>query len=250
VSASQTLSRPEYRELAEVMYRDVIGGENVRGNPDLVRSLIRNFDVRWELYPSSGEVLSVALFAKDFDNPIERVYLGNSGSGKLATFANAVGAMNYGVEVEARKRFGFLSEALENLTGFVNGTLMKSEIELGEAGGASKTNDKRPMVGQSPYVFNAGVTYSITSGKTSITALYNVFGKRIQSAAVVPLPDVYEQPRNQLDFSFRFPFTNGFSGKIDFKNVLDEPYELRQGTVVREYYKAGRIVSAGVSWKP
>ena len=249
LSASQTLSRPEYRELAEVMYREVIGAETVLGNPNLVRTLVRNVDARWELYPSSGEVLSLALFAKDFKNPIERVYLGTSGTGKVATFTNAKGAVNYGVEVEARKRLGFVSESLENLTAFVNATVMKSEIEIGEASGASKTNDKRPMVGQSPYVFNAGMTYASNAG-LSVTALYNLFGKRIASAAVVPLPDVYEQPRNQLDLAFRFPVMSRLAVKLDAKNVLDDPYELTQGTVLREYYKSGRIFTVGMTWRP
>ena len=67
LSASRTLSRPEYRELADVQYRDVIGGENVAGNPDLKRTLIRNADVRWEWYPQDGEIVSVAFFAKQFE---------------------------------------------------------------------------------------------------------------------------------------------------------------------------------------
>lgn len=248
-SASQTVSRPEYRELAPVLYREVIGAENVRGNEQLIRTQIRNFDARWELYPSSGEVVSVALFAKRFADPIERVYLGNSGSSALATFANAERATNYGVELEARKRFGFLAAALENVTGFANATFMKSEIEIGAAAGASRTNDRRPMVGQSPYVVNAGLTYSSSGGATSVTALYNVFGERIVSAAVVPLPDVYEQPRHQLDMSLRFPIVGAVAGKLDVKNLLDSPYETRQGVVVREYYKAGRVISAGLSWR-
>ncbi|MGQ0816378.1 MAG: TonB-dependent receptor domain-containing protein, partial [Gemmatimonadota bacterium] len=250
LSASQTLSRPEYRELAEVMYRDVIGAENVRGNPNLERALIKNFDARWELYPASGEVLSVALFGKWFNSPIERVYLGTSGT-KVVTFVNAQGATNYGVELEARKRLGFITGSFDRFTGFVNATVMQSEIEIGSSeSGASKINDRRPMVGQSPYVINAGLTYSSDAGATSITALYNVFGKRIVSAAEVPLPDAYEQARNQLDVSLRFPILSGVATKLDVKNVLDAPYEVRQGSVLREYYRTGRVISAGISWRP
>ncbi len=251
LSASQTLSRPEYREIAAVQYRDVIGAEDIRGNPDLKRALIKNFDARWEHYPASGEVLSVALFAKRFENPIEQVYIGNSASNKIVTFLNAKGATNYGVEIEARGRMGFLGEKLVNLTSFVNGTLMKSQIEIGDAAvGASKVNDKRPMVGQSPYVFNAGLTYNSPAGSTSLTALYNVSGKRIVSAAVAPLPDAYEQPRSQLDVAIRFPLAGAVAARLDVKNLLDAPYEVRQGSVLRSYYRAGRIISAGFNWHP
>ena len=39
-AASRTLSRPEYRELAPLLFREVIGADNVLGNADLQRALI------------------------------------------------------------------------------------------------------------------------------------------------------------------------------------------------------------------
>jgi TonB-dependent receptor len=249
-SVSQTLSRPEYRELARLQYRDVIGGDNVVGNPDLTRTLVRNLDLRWELYPSSGEVLSVAFFGKLFKDPIERIYLGTSGT-RIVTFLNAEGANNYGVELEARKRLGFLGERAEALTAFVNTTVMKSEIEIGDAAsGASKISDQRAMVGQSPYVVNAGLTYAPLTSSMSATVLYNVVGKRIMSAAERPLPDVYEQPRHSLDIGLRFPILSRLSAKLDVRNVFDAAYEVTQGSALREYYKTGRIASIGLNWRP
>src|SRR5690606_4649024 len=112
VSASQTLARPEYRELAPVQYRDVIGAENVMGNPNLVRTLIQNADVRWEWYPERGELLSIAVFGKRFDKPIEQVFLGTSGT-RMLSYANAREAVNYGVELEARKSLRFIADVLE-----------------------------------------------------------------------------------------------------------------------------------------
>jgi len=247
VSASQTLSRPEYRELAPVQYREVLGGDNVVGNPDLVRSLIRNLDVRWEWYPSAGEAITVALFAKSFKNPIERVYLGTSGT-RIITFVNAEGARNYGAELEVRTGLGFMAEALEGTSVFANTTLMSSEIEISQSGAQTAAN--RPMVGQSPYVVNAGLTHSIPAWGFSATALYNIAGRRIENAGELPLPDVYEEPRHSLDVSLRFPLVGGLRGKADLENLLDAAYEQTQGTVVREYYRSGRTFSLGVSWQP
>lgn len=245
LSASQTLARPEYREIAPVQYREVIGAENLVGNPNLRRTLIRNLDLRWELYPAAGEVLSVAVFAKRFHDPIERVYLAQSGTA-VVTFENARGAENYGVELEARKTLGFLAERLDALTGFANVTLMHSDIRLDPAVG-SQRNTERPMVGQAPYVVNAGLTYAPGSGAASATLLYNVTGRRIHSAAEAPLPEVYEMPRHLLDLAFRFPVRGGLSAKVDGRNLLDASHELRQGTVVRESYRTGRSFSVGVS---
>ncbi|MEQ1855867.1 MAG: TonB-dependent receptor [Longimicrobiales bacterium] len=244
LSAAQTLSRPEYRELAPVQYRDVLGGDNVVGNPDLVRTLIRNYDARWEWYPSSGEALSIGLFAKDFRDPIERIYLGTSGT-RVVTFKNAESAWNYGVELEMRKGLGFVAEALESTSIFANTTLMQSEIELADA-----SADTRPMVGQSRFVVNTGLSYLHEDTGVSATALYNLAGRRISSAGEAPLPSVYEQARHALDVSLRFPLLAGLRAKADLENVLDSPYEQVQGSVVREYYRAGRTFVFGITWQP
>jgi TonB-dependent receptor len=245
LSGSQTLARPEYREIAGISNRD-INGEVFVGNPNLRRSLIQNADLRWEMYPSSGEVLSVAVFAKHFSKPIERVYRGTSGT-RVTTFENANSAMNIGAELEVRKSFRWLASSLEPWTGFSNLTVMHSDIDIGSVSGGS-VESKRAMVGQAPFVLNAGLTYGSRDGRLVATALYNVIGRRIFAASLLPLPSVYEEARDVVDFSLRFPIARGVSGKFDAKNLLDEPYEVTQGTVQREFYRAGRSFSLGMSW--
>jgi hypothetical protein len=245
LAVSQTLSRPEYRELADIQYRDVLGGDNVSGNPELVRTLIQNADLRWELYPTGAEVVSVGVFAKRFDNPIERVYLATSGT-RTVKYVNAEEGRNYGVELELRKHLGFLGEPLRDLTLFTNATVMRSDVTIGTSE-ASKTNDERAMVGQAPYVVNAGLTWA-TLGGVSATALYNRVGRRIVSAAESPLPDVYEEPRDVIDLSLRFPIAGTLSGRVDAKNLLDEAHVVTQGDVLRESYRTGRSFTMGFSW--
>jgi hypothetical protein len=240
-SASQTLARPEYRELSAIAYRDVIGEELVRGNGGLRRTLIQNYDARWEWYPAGDEVVSVGVFAKRFDGPIERIYLPTSGS-RIVTFANAESAFNYGVELELRKSLGMLGGAGASWSVITNATLVRSDVKtVGE-------DANRPMVGQSPYVVNAGLAWSPSDGRTSAQVLYNLFGRRITSAGAGVLPDVYEQPRGVLDFSLRHGWNDRFSLKVDAENLLDAEYEYNQGGVVRESYRTGRSVSFGISW--
>jgi hypothetical protein len=40
------------------------------------------------------------------------------------------------------------------------------------------------------------------------------------------------------------------SGRFDAKNLLDDPYETVQGTVVRESYRTGRIFQLGLVYRP
>jgi hypothetical protein len=246
LSATQTLSRPEYRELSPILFREVIGGDNVKGNPDLQRALIRNFDLRWEWYPRGDEIVSLGLFAKHFSNPIERLYQGTSGT-RIITYVNARGADNYGVEVEVRKNLDLLSAALRPVSVFANGTVMHSRIRIDPDAG-SVTNAERAMVGQAPYVLNAGVTWKHPAVDASATVLFNRVGERITEAGELPLPDVVEQPRSALDASVRFPLLGGLSVRADGKNLLDTPYRITQGGVIRHGYRAGRVFSIGFNW--
>jgi outer membrane receptor protein involved in Fe transport len=248
LSASQTLARPEYRELAPVSYRGMSGEQEEFGDSSLVRTLIQNYDLRWEWYPNYTEVLSVAVFAKNFDKPIERIDVATSGASQLS-FINAESAFNYGLELEMRKGLGFMAPALLPFSIFTNATFIKSEINTSNSVLSALTNDKRPMVGQAPYVLNGGLSYG-ENGRMNATLLYNVVGRRISSAAIAPLnADTYEQPRPQMDFSLRFPLLQTVSGKFDATNLLDSPFEERQGDVTRLRYRTGRSFTLGASWR-
>ena len=248
LSASQTLSRPEYREISPATQCDGIGGICFFGNAGLDRSLIQNYDARWEWYPSAKELLSVAIFAKRFDAPVERVEVPTSGTSQY-TFINALGADNVGIEIEARKELGTFGAWLAPLTVFANATFMRSEIDPGNADISASTR-KRPMVGQAPYVVNSGLTYASASGDVSATALYNIVGERITIVGTNTLPDVYERPRQVLDLSLRFPLIGDVGARVDAKNLFDSETLVKQGDVVREAYRTGRVFSVGLIWRP
>jgi len=244
-SATQTLARPEYRELSPVQFIDVIGSATTAGNPNLKRTLIQNFDTKWEWYPSGGEVISIGAFYKRFDAPIERIDVATGGSSQFINFANAQSARNLGIEVEARSNLGSLVEALSPLTVFGNLTLMSSQIDIGD-GVSANTNTSRPMMGQAPYVANAGLTWANQAGDRNATVLYSVVGRRITSAGLVPFPDLYEQPRNLVDLSFRYPVLRTLSLRVDARNLLDAPYRFLQGDFTRQEWRAGRQFSFGL----
>jgi TonB-dependent receptor len=248
LSATQTLSRPEYRELAPIGYFEQVGLATTIGNPDLQRALIQNYDLRWEWFPHPGEVLSLGVFAKRFSDPIEKVIIQAAGTNTLS-FVNADAAHNYGAELEVRSGLGFLSPSLEPFNVFANTTLMRSRITPGNEGISALTNDDRPMVGQSEYVVNAGLGYGSRSGAWAATLLYNVAGQRILEAGSGGLPDAYELPRHLLDLSVQLPVTGALALKLDGKNLLDAPYRLTQGGVLRQRYLTGRVFGFAFSWR-
>jgi len=248
-AATQTLSRPEYRERSPTTSFEPLGGLTLFGNPDLKRALIQNADVRWELFPSPGEVISLGAFYKNFTNPIEQVIVATTGANALS-WVNTDGAHNYGVEVELRTSLGRLAEGLVPFTLFGNVTVMQSQIDVGAENVNALTNTTRPMVGQAEYVVNTGLTYSNYSGSFNATLLYNLVGPRIVEAGVDPLPDTYEQSRHILDFSLQFPAFAGVAVKLDAENLLNQRYLRTQGSVTRLSYYTGRTFAVGLSWSP
>lgn len=249
LSVSQTLARPEYRELSSLIVQDVLNGDNVQGNPNLRRTLIWNADARWEWYPSGAEVFSVGVFYKRFNDPIERFYRPTSGS-RILSFTNPDAATNYGAEFEMRAELGSYVASLEGLSVNGNLTLMQSEIELGAGNDTILINPDRKLAGQAPYVLNAGLTWAPGEGTSSATLLFNQVGSKVYAAGARGLPDLIEQPRSSLDLSLRFGLPRGVTARLDARNLLDDAFEVRQGAVTREYYRSGRVYSLGLTWRP
>ncbi len=248
-SASRTLSRPEYRELSSVSFFEPLGGLITFGNPNLKRALIQNYDARWEWYPRAGEIISLGAFYKRFSGPIEKVIVAQTGAPALS-FVNAESANNYGAELEVRKNLDVLATGLRPLTFFANATVMRSRIRPGNSDIASLTSADRAMVGQAPWVFNTGLTWLGSDGRFSATLLYNVVGRRIVEAGANPLPDTYEEERHLVDVSLRVPVVPQVSLRVDGRNLLDAPYRMTQGDVIRMRYKTGRIFTIGATWQP
>lgn len=197
LSGSQTVIRPELRELTKLNLYDFELNASVTGSPTLQRTKVTNFDIRYELYPRAGETFSLGVFYKQFRNAIEQIFDESSGGASTFTFRNADKAKSYGVELEVRKKLDF-ADALRNFTLQGNASYIYSRV-------TDKTlKIDRPLQGQSPYVLNFGLMYDIEKAGVTATVLYNQIGRRlyvVQNATVGGgSPDVYEAPRPLLDF--------------------------------------------------
>lgn len=201
----RTLARPEFRELAPFDYYDYELLGNVSGNQNLKRTLIDNADLRYEIYPAAGQIMSVSAFYKHFNNAIEpSIY--DQNSTPAFSYFNTPKAENYGVEIELRHSLGFIDEesAFKNLVFYANGTLVKSKVT--NPVGQNYLVADRPMVGQSPYSINAGLQYNALDNNLNFSALYNRIGRRIANAGGQVFPDVYEASRNVIDFQTSYSF--------------------------------------------
>ena len=194
LSGSQTVVRPEFRELSPLAFYDFELGASVVGNQALVRTKITNVDLRYELYPRAGEMITVGVFYKHFSNPIEQ-YFNQSGAGSSSTFnfINVEKATSYGAEFEFRKKLDF-SNALRNFTFQTNLAYIYNRIT------DPLVKIDRPMQGQSPYVINAALQYDVEKLGLNTTLLFNEIGRRILYVGNDAVPEIWEAPRPLFDF--------------------------------------------------
>ena len=66
-----SVNRPEFRELAPFAFFVFDKNAEIKGNKDLKIANLNNFDLRYEYYPSGGQLISVGAFYKTIKNPIE-----------------------------------------------------------------------------------------------------------------------------------------------------------------------------------
>jgi TonB-dependent receptor len=209
----RTLARPEFRELAPLSYYDYELLATQSGNPQLKRSLIDNADLRYEIYPSPGQLFSFSVFYKNFQNAIESKIYDSNSTADISYF-NAQTAFLYGMELELRKKLDFIgrNEFFDNTTFYSNFSLIKSEVT--NPPDLSLKEHKRQLLGQSPYVINAGIQHSALDHKLSVNILYNRIGRRIFKAGGRAFPSVWEAPRNVLDLQVGLKV---FKSKGEFK---------------------------------
>ncbi|MBP6285481.1 MAG: carboxypeptidase regulatory-like domain-containing protein [Ferruginibacter sp.] len=191
-AASQTVIRPEFRELSPFAFYDFELGAQVVGNKSAERTKVSNFDLRYELYPRAGELFTVGAYFKHFDKPIE-YYFNRTGPGtNTFNILNTKNATAYGAELEFRKKLDFIS-ALKNFTFSGNLSYIYSRVK-----DTTGTVD-RPLQGQSPYLINFGLQYDVEKIGFSSTLLFNQIGRRILFVGNEAISDIWEAPRPLLD---------------------------------------------------
>ena len=245
LAASRTITRPDFRELAQFEFTDFVGGRTILGNPNLERTQIDNFDFRWEVFPQIGGILAVSAFYKRFQKPIEQIV--QPQAEVRITYENAEGAHNYGLELEARQNLGVLTDVLRNFSVNTNAALISSQVVLPEDVGI-QTSSERPLQGQCPYIVNLSVGYEDPNWGISSAIAYNIFGRRLSEVGNHGAPDVYEQPRGQLDISFSRIVANYFKFSVAAKNLLDPYVRYKMGGETYVEYKIGRSFSFGISY--
>lgn len=265
-AVSQTVARPEFREIAPFQFFDYESIWGIGGETSLRRTKIFNADIRYEYYPKSGEMISVGVFTKKFTDPIELRMDGGSNADRwLFSYTNAASATLVGAEVEIRKGMDFVSDKLKDFTFIGNVTVLQSTVKLNSTQASGKeTTQNRPLFGQSPYLINAGFQYTNTEKGFNASILYNRQGPRL---SLVGDPDgagfydIYEKSRNLLDVQvskkvlnnageFKITVSDIFNNQFAFYDNADSKpgYSYAAGDRINYAYRPGTTVTVSFSY--
>jgi hypothetical protein len=247
---SQSVSRPEFRELSPTQYPAPRGLRPLIGNPNLVEAHIENFDLRWEWFLSPLELVSASFFHKNLQQPIEQTVIVES-SAIANSFANAENGELTGFEFEGRKDFGFLSPRLSYLSLLANVAIIDANVNIPRAKTLQvQTSTSRPLQGQAPDVINAALDWTHPVYGT-YRLLYYAAGPIVSAIGSFGLPDIIEQSRNQLDAVAIFPikpFGIPLTTKLSAENLLNDRFLFTQAGQIQREYKSGVKISIGFAY--
>lgn len=255
LSASKTVSRPEFREIAPFQFFDYESTFGIRGNPELVTTDIYNFDARYEIYSGAGQAITFGGFYKRFVNPIEfRLDPGSVLTRRNYFFQNAKDANTYGLEFEIRKNLNFLdrgNELLSDFSVFANLTYIFSQVSFNDELLGKIVSADRPVQGQSPYLINGGLQYTNNESGWNGTVLYNRVGNRLSLVGYNSLgfPDIYENARDVIDFQVaKKIFKKKAEIKLSVSDILNQKIMYYENVDNSRNYKTGtdRVFSSYV----
>lgn len=227
---ARSIIRPDLRELA--WFREYDFELMGTYSADLLRSTtIDNYDLRYEWYPGVAEVLSASLFYKHLKFPME-IY--KIPSNNIYILRNNYKSYNYGVELEVRKSLSFVHvPVIKQLTLYGNFTILSSRVTpMDERTNELQGNkvvpkidigkeEKRPLMGQSNYLFNAAIYYD--AQHLNLTLSYNAVSNRLVVFEQNAASSQYERPLRSFDLQIAWRFLRQRAEvKLNISNLLRE----------------------------
>ena len=275
---SETIARPQFRELALSSYFDPETERTYRGNNRLMDTELTNYDARIEYYLGRDEFVTLAGFFKELENPIEEVQFSTSTFVFETTFINSPKAELFGGEFEYRRTFdlpffqqySWVSDRDWRFS--VNYTYTASEIQA-ESGtmvfdpitrslrdASTFGIDGSDLQGTPENILN--LQFGWENNDEQFTLLLNWVDERILQRGIdsstAALPDIIEDPGVTLDAVYNRDLTIGgqdLTLGLRLRNILNEAHEEYQfsegglGRTEFNTYDRGRSFSANLTMK-
>ena len=140
-----------------------------------------------------------------------------AGSNPVKSYANALDGYALGLELEFRKNLGFIAPIFDNLSFNFNSTLLSTIVDA-DPNISNQTSSIRNLIGASPYLINADLTYKFQTASFHtllLSASFNTYGRRLAGLGALGAGDIFEMPVNTLNAtaSYAFGKNNAWSVK-------------------------------------
>jgi TonB-dependent receptor len=245
---SETLVRPDLREITPSSYLDPITGAIVAGNSNVIPAGVKNYDIRAEWFFGNGDNFTTSLFYKDIVNPIDFFEAGVFEGAKGYEIHNGQSASMAGLELEWMKNLSFIGTVFDPF--FVSGNLVivDSNLVVDPTRADAPTNLEREMPGASDSI-NLQLGFDSDDGRHSAMLSFNMATARLYYAGRNGSPDAFEQPFQALDLTYFWYPTDNLVVRLRAQNILDETRQIEQGGVKVFEEKPGMGLSFDVQWK-
>ncbi len=232
-AASKTITLPEFKELAPFEYVSPTG-RVTKGNPELMESHNLNFDLKWEMFPTSKELVSLTGFYKNIKDPINLAQTRGSSGNFL--FENTGEEANV-VGLEFETRLELLDKEHANLNFNFNATKMWFNQDLlAEFQYANRTESD--LQGASDFILNAALSFSNNAENEFIATLTGNYSsdkifalgapEDFENSDVLYNDEIIEKGFFTMDLVLTKDINDRFSMNLRGRNLLNPAIEQTQ----------------------
>jgi outer membrane receptor protein involved in Fe transport len=268
---SATVIRPDLKDIVGIPTFDVTNFRLTYGNPELKSTAVTNYDLKFEWFPSAGEIMSASYFYKNILNPIEYVIPFNQVQypDVSGVPVNTGKAFVRGIELEIRKKIDFIDVLpfLKNVTLFGNSTILQSKVFEQQLQSIiiPRVTEHR-LTGQPNLIINAGINILAFKNSLDFTFTFNRSGDYIGELGSLDkfvidndsrfpgvsytreqrVPNLFVRRRNLLDFVISKSFyKNKAKMKLNIGNILREPFILYQDLNNNKRFDTPLVIASG-----
>ncbi|KIX21035.1 TonB-dependent receptor [Flavobacterium sp. 316] len=264
IAASKTYTLPQFKERAPFQFEEV--NQVYFGNPYLYNSTDYNFDLKWEFFPKSGEIISLTTFGKYIQNPINEVTVA-SATNDISYVNSGEKAIGLGAEIEFRKnilsRENLSTNEKTDLSFGLNISYMNTnqdfdkEKVLNETEGTINvafTEKEGKLTGASDLLINSDISFSKDfkndSGLQS-TLAFSYFSDRNFAIGSYGKGNLIDSKVGTFDFVLKYKLNKNLGLGFTVKNITNPTIERYQDiqNVVVDSYKKGQNYSFSLKYE-
>ncbi len=250
-SYNRSYSRPDLDDLLRGRLLNVDNDTITDGNPDLQTTTSDNFDAQLEFYTSNRGLYSVGAFYKNMDgfyydraatevideNGVPTTY-------RVTRPENALGAVNYGLELIARQKLVFLPKPFDGLRVDLSATFTESDGKY-----PGRLTEKLPTYGFSDFMFNAALEYTIGRFRAEISYRYR--SDFLEGLDFDFTFDDIFAANERVDFVASYQVSDRMKLFLNMTNLTDRPQVSYQGFAYNpeDYTMHGMRATTGVTYR-